>query len=95
MTEVQVGGMMAETTSAVARAQAVVDRPDVALFFNCAGRKWVLGSDAATEADMLVAALPDTPVCGFYGYGEVGRATPDASTPYHNETCVAVFLRGR
>lgn len=67
-------------------------KPDAALIFSCAIRKYVLGSRTGTEIDILRREMGETlPLCGFYSFGEIA---PDAAgtSRFHNETMVAVVL---
>ena len=58
-------------------------RPDGALLFSCATRKFLLGTRAGGDA---------VPVGGFYCLGEIAPlATPDL-TRFHNATMVSVLL---
>ncbi|NOT43662.1 MAG: hypothetical protein HOP14_03550 [Acidobacteria bacterium] len=67
--------------------------PDAALFFSCAARKQVLGTQASEEIGLLRGTLPpDVPVCGFYAYGEIGPLVPGGASRFHNETFVAVLV---
>lgn len=64
-----------------------------ALVVSCAARKWVLGPRAPEEVGILADALgDDTPVAGFYAFGEV---VPNPVAPsYFNETCTLATLWG-
>jgi hypothetical protein len=67
-------------------------KPDAALIFSCAIRKYVLGSRTGTEIEIARRELGGAlPVCGFYSFGEIA---PDSSgtSRFHNETIVAVVL---
>lgn len=65
--------------------------PQVLLFFSCAARKHVLGTQTGEELVVLQERVPDVPFIGFYGYGEF--MVGDAHTGFHNETLVSVALR--
>jgi hypothetical protein len=67
-------------------------KPDAALIFSCAIRKYVLGTRTGTEIEIARRELGQAlPVCGFYSYGEI--APDDSGTSrFHNETIVAVVL---
>ena len=68
--------------------------PDAALFFSCAARKMLLGTRTEEEFGIIKSVLgPDTPVCGFYGYGEIGpRDMGDETSRFHNETFVSLIM---
>jgi hypothetical protein len=67
-------------------------KPEAALIFSCAIRKYVLGSRTGTEVEILRRELGAAlPLCGFYSFGEI--APDDSGTSrFHNETMVAVVL---
>ena len=67
--------------------------PQSSLIFSCASRKWILGSEARKEADILRKKLPpNTPFAGFYSYGEIAPLDIGQSPKYHNCTMVALLL---
>ena len=51
----------------------VGELPEAALFFNCLGRKLVLGKDIYKEVELIRDRL-DIPFAGFYTHGEFGWA---------------------
>jgi hypothetical protein len=68
--------------------------PAVALLFSCAARKVLLGTRTGEEFGIVESVIgSDIPVCGFYGYGEIGPLdTKDPVSKYHNETFVSLIL---
>ena len=67
--------------------------PQSSLIFSCASRKWILGSQARAEANILRKRLPqNTPFAGFYSYGEIAPLDTGHSPKYHNCTMVALLL---
>lgn len=75
------------------------DRPELALVFSCAARKWVLGTGASEEIEVLrrIAAdrgLADLAMVGMYCFGEIAPHGVDARNGFHNETCVTAVLGG-
>ncbi len=68
--------------------------PAAALFFSCAARKMLLGTHTGEEIGIVESVIgSQVPVCGFYGYGEIGpRDTNDPTSKYHNETFVSLIL---
>jgi hypothetical protein len=68
-------------------------KPEAALIFSCAIRKYLLGTRTGTEYDILREMLGDgVPVCGFYSFGEIAPLDEGGETRYHNETMVALLL---
>jgi len=67
--------------------------PDAALVFSCAIRKYLLGTQTGTEAELAREMLgPDVPFAGFYCFGEIAPVASVDETRFHNETIVAVLL---
>jgi len=68
--------------------------PAAALLFSCAARKLMLGTHTSEEIGIVESVIgPQIPVCGFYGYGEIGPLdTKDPASKYHNETFVSLIL---
>ena len=68
--------------------------PDAALFFSCAARKLLLGTRTGEEIGIVESVIgTQVPICGFYGYGEIGpRDTNDDTSKFHNETFVSLIL---
>jgi hypothetical protein len=67
--------------------------PTAALFFSCAWRRFVLG----TQTDREYAAIANTlqhpiPSCGFYTYGEISPLREKGLTFFHNTTFVTLLL---
>lgn len=67
--------------------------PDGLLVFSCAGRRWLLGTQAPQEQATL-SAVSSAPMAGFYGFAELGPLG-DLGVSVHNQTCVTVGLRAR
>ncbi|HQU56618.1 MAG TPA: FIST C-terminal domain-containing protein, partial [Chitinophagaceae bacterium] len=64
---------------------------DALLIFSCAGRQPVLGPLVTAENDGL-ANLLNTPMAGFFTYGEYGR-TKKGKQEYHSGACCWVALK--
>jgi small ligand-binding sensory domain FIST len=87
--------VLAGTRAALERAVAEFPsgaRPDAALLFSCAVRKFMLGSRAPVEAELARSVLGDVPTIGTYCYGEVGPLAGASSSRFLNETFVALLL---
>ena len=86
-------GTRASVADALARYPAG-KTPDAALIYSCATRRYLLGTRAGHEIELVRAALgSDVPVAGFYCLGEIAPspATVDR-TQFHNATLVSVLL---
>ena len=84
--------LIAGAVAAIDEALERLPAPALALFFNCAGRKIILGpryykDEIAAVYRRLGAELPKV---GFYTYGEV--APIDGRVRYHNETFTVALL---
>lgn len=68
--------------------------PAAALIFSCASRKLLLGTRTGDEGAIVESVIgSQVPVCGFYGYGEIGPLdSHDPLSKYHNETFVSLIL---
>jgi hypothetical protein len=69
-------------------------RPEAALLYSCTTRRFLLGTRAGREVELVGEVLGENvPIAGFYCLGEIapGSASPDA-TQFHNATMVSVLL---
>lgn len=67
--------------------------PAAALFFSCAWRRWILGTQTDQEYATIAAALTQPlPSCGFYTYGEIAPLRDHGPTFIHNTTFVTLLL---
>lgn len=67
--------------------------PEAVLLFSCCCRRWLLGTRAEEEYQVVKEALAtDLPICGFYTYGEFAPLEPQGTTYYHQETFVTLLL---
>jgi hypothetical protein len=68
--------------------------PEAALIFSCAARKLLLGTRTSEEFAIVRQVLGEgLPVCGFYGYGEIGPLAGGPSpAKFHNETFVCLLM---
>jgi len=68
-------------------------KPQAALIFSCAIRKYLLGTRTGNEYDITQQMLgAGVPVCGFYSFGEIAPLDEGGEARYHNETMVALLL---
>ncbi len=67
--------------------------PDAALIFSCATRRFLLGTRAGREVELVRDALGEAvPIAGFYCLGEIAPASSVDRTQFHNATLVSVLL---
>lgn len=71
--------------------------PDAILLFSCCCRRWLLGTRAKEEYQIIQQELyqklaKEIPICGFYTYGEFSPINPQGSTYYHQETFVTLLI---
>lgn len=68
-------------------------QPTAALFFSCAGRRQILGSQTSEEHRLIQATFEtDIPSLGFYTYGEIAPSSSGGLSRFHNETFVTLLL---
>jgi hypothetical protein len=69
-------------------------KPEAALFFSCASRRDLLGTRTKEEFDIIGPVIGnEIPVCGFYGYGEIGpRDRSDEASRFHNQAFVSLII---
>lgn len=103
LTEVLPDGILSGTTQSIEAALASYEgkEPELALMFSCAARRWVLGTRAERELELLGKVLGARArelvrVAGFYCFGEIAPLDPvggaELRNGFHNETCVTVLL---
>ena len=68
--------------------------PEAAVFFSCAARKLLLGTRTSEEYQIIREKFDlSMPMCGFYGYGEIGPIqSSGANAKFHNETFISLLL---
>jgi hypothetical protein len=67
--------------------------PAAALFFSCAWRRWILGTQTEQEYQAIAQRLTDKlPSCGFYTYGEIAPLSPQGETFFHNTTFTTLLI---
>jgi hypothetical protein len=87
--------VLAGTRAALERALAGFPagaRPEAALIFSCAVRKFFLGSRTRVEAELARSLLGDLPTVGLYCYGEVGPIPGTATSRFLNESFVTLLI---
>ncbi len=68
-------------------------RPDGALLFSCATRKYLLGTRAGREIELAREILGETvPIGGLYCMGEIAPMIAGDGSRFHNATMVSVLL---
>jgi len=91
MTRAVRGDLLRAAVLAVEKAKEQVPDPRIALVFDCAGRKMILGARYNEEIKAVFAALEPRPATiGFYTYGEISPSSD--SNMYHDETFTVVLL---
>jgi hypothetical protein len=72
----------------------VRQHPSFALVMNCVGRRLVLGHRGDEEIESILSGLyPDTPMIGFYTYGEFSPMhQPGMDCNLHNQTVVLTIF---
>jgi hypothetical protein len=67
--------------------------PDAALMYSCVVRRFLLGTRATREIELLRELVGrDVPVAGFYCMGEIAPLPMEDVSRFHNATMVSVLL---
>ncbi len=67
--------------------------PEVALFFSCGARRYLLGTRTQEEHQLIHTCLPHPiPYIGIYSYGEIAPAGYNSTSRIHNMTFVTLLL---
>ncbi len=67
---------------------------ELAILISCVGRKLVLKQRTEEEVEAVAGVLGDqATLTGFYSYGEICPAAPDASCDLHNQTMTITTFR--
>ena len=76
-------------------SSSLIQKPAFALTMNCVGRRLVLGHRADEEIESILSGLsPDTPMIGFYSYGEFSPMNQNGITcDLHNQTVVLTIFQ--
>ncbi|MGD7653011.1 MAG: FIST signal transduction protein [Verrucomicrobiales bacterium] len=73
--------------------QSSPSHPSLAILVSCVGRRLVLGQRTDEELETVRDQLPpDTPVIGFYSYGETCPAISTGISELHNQTMTITLL---
>jgi hypothetical protein len=63
------------------------NKPNFALLVSCVGRKLILGNRIDEEVEAVIESFGyDTPVAGFYSYGEISPFNEGGDCRLHNQT---------
>ncbi len=68
-----------------------INSPDLTLIFPCTAHKELLGTLGVNEIEAVFSTLNQTPLIGFYTYGEFSSFC--TSSAFHNETFVTIQMR--
>jgi hypothetical protein len=72
----------------------IAEPPDFAILISCVGRRMVLRQRTEEELEGVRDLVGPSPVLtGFYSYGEISPATPDAKCVLHNQTMTITSFR--
>ncbi len=67
--------------------------PEVALFFSCGARRYLLGTRTQEEHQLIHTCLPHPiPYIGIYSYGEIAPSSFNSTSRIHNMTFVTLLL---
>lgn len=66
---------------------------DLGIMFNCASRKYLLGSKKDVEINLFSKICPNTPLIGLYCYGEIGYNSNTGYSNFFNQSFVAMVIK--
>lgn len=67
---------------------------ELALLISCVGRRLVLGQRTDEEIDSIRDVLgQQTPIIGYYSYGEIAPTSPKVHNELHNQTMTITIIR--
>lgn len=77
----------AAASAASSSLPTLEQKPAFSLLVSCVGRKLILGPRTEEEVQAVIEALgDDTPVAGFYSYGEISPFNKGVTCQLHNQT---------
>jgi hypothetical protein len=69
------------------------ENPTAAIFFSCAWRRWVMGTQTPEEYKAISTAQQQLlPSCGFYTFGEIAPLREAGESFFHNTTFAALLI---
>lgn len=87
---------VAQAAAEALRTHAGGEENGCAIVVSCVGRKYVYGFDVDEEVETVVDSfLPDTPISGFYSYGEIFFNASKAMTEFRNQTITITYITER
>jgi hypothetical protein len=95
MTEALNENILNASQSAYAEAwsQYPGEAPSAALFFSCAWRRWIMGTQTHQEYEAIARHQPQALAsCGFYTYGEIAPLRENGESFFHNTTFAIVLI---
>jgi hypothetical protein len=95
ITEASQSDILSASTSAFEEALKTYpgQEPAAALFFSCAWRRWILGTQTGQEYQAIAQHFDSAlPSCGFYTYGEIAPLKQQGRTFFHNTTFATLLI---
>jgi hypothetical protein len=86
----------ARSAGIIAKSSHGSESPELAILVSCVGRKLVLGDETSKEIAAVSQALGhETPLMGFYSYGEMCPSSVHGQCELHNQTMTITTIRER
>lgn len=86
----------ARSAGIIAKSSHGTESPELAILVSCVGRKLVLGEETSKEISAVSQALgEETPLMGFYSYGEMCPSSVHGQCELHNQTMTITTIRER
>jgi len=84
--------LLAESRKAAYEAKRVIKYPDIVFDFSCLARQYVLGEFQQREPEIYTNIL-DSPLFGFFTYGEVGPDKLYKKLKFYNQTSLLLSIK--
>ncbi|MFA6280694.1 MAG: FIST N-terminal domain-containing protein [Bdellovibrionales bacterium] len=83
----------AQAAAEALRTHAGSEENGCAIVVSCVGRRIILGIDVDDEIEAVSDSfLPETPMAGYYSYGEICSYTATGRTELHNQTMTITYI---
>ncbi|HAX91376.1 MAG TPA: hypothetical protein DCY07_04110, partial [Rhodospirillaceae bacterium] len=83
----------AQAAAEALRTHAGPEENGCAIVVSCVGRRVILGIDVDDEIEAVMDSfLPETPIAGYYSYGEICSYVGTGKTELHNQTMTITYI---
>lgn len=79
-------------THAMDRFEGAPNNDRLAILVSCIGRNILMGQSVSSEVEAVSSVFGDTPMIGFYSYGEISHHPVSGKVGLHNQTMTVSLL---